>query len=112
MKKVLDKVFNPLYLSYVPNNSNSYELAQYRKVVNKVFYIGIIGLDYFDYLDLCDILGNDWCRVLDRHDDLAEVDVSVDTETVELKVLDKIWLRKGSKIADIESGHFVKIEIM
>lgn len=75
-----------------------------------MFYIRIIGLGNFDYLDLCDILGDDWCTVLDKHDDL--VDVSVDTETVELKVLDKIWLRKGSKIADIESDHFVKIEIM
>ena len=75
-------------------------------------YIEIIGLTNYDYLDLCAILGNGWGKIVHNHDDL--IDVSVNTELVELKINndEKIWLYKGSKIADIEKDHFARIEIM
>ena len=74
-------------------------------------YIQIIGLEHFEYLDLCAILGSNWCKMLASEDNM--VNVSVNTEQVNLKaVLDVIFLHKGDKIAELSKDHFVKIEIM
>ena len=75
-------------------------------------YIQIIGLDRFDFLDLCNDLGEGWYKSVEEIDDLEEVNVSIDTEVVTLKINDKIWLHKGDKIAEIEADHFQKIEIL
>lgn len=75
-------------------------------------YIQIIGLNRFDFLDVCSDLGEGWYKSVEEIDDLEEVNVSIDTEAVILKINDKIWLHKGDKIAEIETDHFQKIEIL
>lgn len=75
-------------------------------------YIQIIGLNRFDFLDLCNDLGEGWYKSVEEIDDLEEVNVSIDTEVVILKINDKIWLHMGDKIAEIEADHFQKIVIL
>lgn len=73
--------------------------------------VTIYGITRYEYIDLCDILGADWCKVSDYEDDL--VDVSLNMELVQFKYNgDSILFDKGKRYAGLDNGHFVRVEIL